>query len=834
MDSLSRMTIALPIDDHLSSITGALATASSLVLIAAPGAGKTTRVPPALARIDSIRGAIVMLQPRRVAARAAAARIAQEQRWILGREVGYHVRFDRKYTAQTRIRIVTEGILERQIASDPFLEGIGCVVLDEFHERSIHTDVCLALLREIQRDARPDLRIVVMSATLDPAPVARYLGDAPVISVPGRLFPVEIAYRHKRDEAPLHEQMASAVRESISTGSGHVLAFLPGWREIRRTGDLLSGIDADVHLLHSSVSAEDQDRALAPSTRRKVILATNIAETSITIDGVTTVIDSGLARVLVNDPRLGIDALETRRISVASADQRAGRAGRTAPGRCLRLWTRQEHAALEEETSPEIQRIDMMPTILSLHHFGIASVADFPWFDPPRREAIESAEHRLRLLGALDAAGRMTALGQRLAALPLHPRLGAIVLSGARHGLVREAASIGALLSERDILAGSYRRGAAWEGDSDLLDRIDLLDNPTAQVDPAARRNALRIRDELVRLMPEEKVSGRAISPLQLPLHGYPDRVATRREPKSPRAIMVGGRGVVLDDGSTVRAASHFLCLDMRDEAGSPEARVSVASSIDPAWLGEVFPHLLAEKMVHRYDSADGRIRTVRQRLFLDLVLREINASPADDPEGASAVLLEGLRTDRERLLADDEDAAGTIGRISFLRGAMPELELPAPDDAFLDEVLADLCAGATSRSEALKRGVSDVMLNRLSHQQRDALGRHAPVSIQVPSGSRIRLVYTPGEPPVLSVRIQELFGLAETPRVAAGRVPVVVHLLAPNYRPAQVTRDLASFWRNTYPEVRKELRARYPKHPWPEDPTSAPPVAVGARRRPS
>ena len=526
----------LPIDPLIPEIVASLERTPNAVVVAPPGAGKTTRIPPALAAAQFLLDvqdasdkprksrAIVLLQPRRVAARAAAARIAEEHGWRLGEEVGYHIRFDNRTGPRTRIRVLTEGILTRQIQSDPFLEGIGCVVLDEFHERSIHTDLALALLREIQATVREDLRIVVMSATMDPKPISEFLSPpgvslsgagAPVFESQGRLFPVAIDYLSRPDDTPIWEQSARSVREALTqknfTGDpGHILVFLPGIGEIRRTEALLRGLDADLHILHSSVSAEDQDRALRPSARRKLILATNIAETSLTIDGVRTVIDSGLARILVNDVRLGIDRLELRWISRASADQRAGRAGRTAPGRCLRLWTHAQDGALEDRETPEIHRIDLAATALSLRAFGVRDLARFGWFEPPRPDALARADSLLKMLGATDDRGMLTRVGHRLAALPLHPRLGRLLLAGADAGLLREAATLAALLSEKDILAAPHlnrRRQSAWEGSSDLLDRLDLFEHHrlSPEVDPQAAAAVERVRDALVQLIRKTK-----------------------------------------------------------------------------------------------------------------------------------------------------------------------------------------------------------------------------------------------------------------------------------------------------------------------------------------
>ncbi len=514
---------SLPIDVLVPAIMESLRERRNLVVVAPPGAGKTMRVPPALARAlraEKTGGgkSVILLQPRRVAARAAAARIAEEQGWRLGEEVGYQIRFDNRSGPKTIVRVVTEGILTRRLQNDPFIEDVGCVILDEFHERSIHTDLSLALLREVQQSVREDLRIVVMSATMQPGPVAEFLKDeagaAPVLVSEGKMHAVALDYLERSELTPMWEQCAAAVRrrlagwgERLEQGRaddpGHVLVFLPGIGEIRRTEALLREIDVDLHILHSSLSADAQDRAIRPGARRKLILATNIAETSITIDGVRTVIDSGWARVLLNDPRLGIDKLQLRRISRASANQRTGRAGRTAPGRCLRLWTRSEDGALEDHELPEIHRIDLAGTLLSLKSFGIKDARAFEWFDPPREEALARAEQLLRMLGALDDRG-LTKVGEKLAGFPLHPRIGRMLLAGAEQGLLREAATLAALLSEKDIVyeGGGRRRPAAWEGSSDLLDRLELVEHNRdgEGVDPLALRAVERTRDELMEI----------------------------------------------------------------------------------------------------------------------------------------------------------------------------------------------------------------------------------------------------------------------------------------------------------------------------------------------
>lgn len=516
----------LPIDALIPELLDALRGGNNAVVTAPPGAGKTTRIPPALLGEAWLRGIdnsshakIIILQPRRVAARAAAARIAQERGWRVGQEVGYHIRFENRTQPRTRIHVLTEGILTRRIQSDPFLDGVGCVILDEFHERGIHTDLALALLRELQ-SVRGDLRLIVMSATFDPAPVAQFLGapgaPVPVFQSQGRLFPVSIEYQERADTSPVWERAAAGVRRmvqsmpaeapttpAIAASPAHILVFLPGIGEIRRTHALVKEHDADVHILHGSVSAREQDLALHPSARRKIILATNIAETSLTIDGVRAVVDSGLARVPFRDTRLGIDRLELRRVSRASAEQRAGRAGRTAPGRCLRLWTRAEDSALEPREIPEIHRVDLAATLLALHACGVPDPMRFGWFEPPREEAVRQAERLLHMLGAIDERQRLTDLGGRLARLPLHPRLGCMLLAGAREGVLREAATFAALLSERDILAAPLsgkRREAAYDAPSDLLERLEWIERSASSpvLDPLAAQTVERLRDELI------------------------------------------------------------------------------------------------------------------------------------------------------------------------------------------------------------------------------------------------------------------------------------------------------------------------------------------------
>lgn len=862
----------LPIDAQIPRIVESLRGNRSLVLVAPPGAGKTTRVPPAVLAAGLLSPEhpnLLVLQPRRVAARAVAMRIADENGWELGRQVGYHVRFDRKISRDTRLRVLTEGILTRQLLEDPLLEDVGGVILDEFHERNLNTDIAVALLREVQ-EARPDLLLIVMSATLHAEPVARYLGGCPIIHSEGRTFPVEITY--SRPSADHLEQRIADAVQSIDDSDGDVLIFLPGAEEIRRSISALEPIaarrDADLLPLHGSLPVEQQVRAIRPGPRPKIICSTNIAETSLTIEGVTTVIDSGLARVAGYDADRGLDRLDLVRISKAAATQRAGRAGRVRPGRCIRLYTEKEYHALANFELPEIQRVDLAATVLSLHAWGRSDVRGFGWFDPPPEAMLVAAERLLAMLGALtsDTDGQITPLGRRILSLPVHPRLAAMLLAASDQGLAREGATLAALLSEKDILlpqrADRHAIGThLQQSRSDLLLRMEQLevaerDNfrihlRDAGIDPAAARQAARIRDELLRLLPDrssarqqparfasstgaEGVDDDAL--LRLPLLAYPDRVCRRRPAGAPTGVMVGGGGVRIADESSVKQGDFFLALDARRDARSirSEALVRIASQIEEPWLEELFPHVVRNEETAIYDESAGRVIGVRRIFYRDLLLRESRTGdPA--PDQAAGILRQALLPRAGELVAQDEALSALLQRIGFLRAAgIGGNDLPALD---AESFVADACTGARSLAD-VQRNLRHAIDAQLTYAQRQFIDTHAPEAIEVPTGNRIRLDWSAAQTapqlrgPVLAVRLQEMFGLPDTPRVAGGRVPVVLHLLGPNYRPVQVTTDLASFWKNTYPQVRKDLRARYPKHSWPDDPLTAPPQAKGGRRR--
>lgn len=818
----------LPVDEVLPQIIAALASHGAVVLKAPPGAGKTTRVPPAILDAPDLPGQggareIIVLQPRRVAARAAAARIADERGGRVGDEIGYQVRFERQASRDTRLLVCTEGVFLRRLQDDPFLERVACVVFDEFHERSLDADLALAMTRRVRNEVRADLKIVVMSATLDPAPIARYLGDCPTVESLGRTFPVAVEYAKFSSNEFVDRLAADGVRQMLSKTSGDLLVFLPGVGEIRRAEEQLSQ-DAANHdftllTLYGDMPLDEQQRVLEPLPRRKVVLATNVAETSLTIDGVTGVVDTGYARVNQLDARLGLNRLELQRISKASADQRAGRAGRTAPGVCLRLWTDREQASLREFESPEIRRVELSEAVLQLLAWGEHDVRAFPWYEPPPAAALDTALTLLLQLGAVDAGG-VTDLGRRMARLPLQPRLARLLVEGERLGHADRAALVAALLAERDPFPRrGPRQKAEHHTDSDVLDRVAMLER-----DPRASRQVLRIRDQLLRVMQTQSTEYPVLSTeladeamLRALAVAFPDRLCRRREPKGRRGVMVGGRGVKLADESAVADAELFVAVEL-NESGQAEALVRQASIVERAWLPQ---DQIVTTIETAFDAEREKVIAMRRTRFADLVLDEApTALPRDVDPGPMLAAAVADRFDPATLV--DDDVRRYLARVQCLREWLPSLELPDFGPQPWRDLLPEWCAGKSSVAELRASSPVAAIQARLTPQQLHAVEREAPERIEVPSGSRITLEYEVGKPPVLAVRVQEMFGLAQTPRVAGGRIGVLLHLLAPNYRVQQITPDLASFWKNTYPEVKKELKRRYPKHAWPDDPLAA------------
>jgi ATP-dependent helicase HrpB len=833
----------LPIDAALPELLAALLSAGAVVLRAPTGAGKTTRVPPAIIE----NGLVLVLEPRRVAARAAARRMAAEHGTPLGDVFGYQVRFDRKAGPRTRVLVVTPGVLLRMLHDNPFLDGVAAVVFDEFHERGLEADLALGMVRLVRENVRPDLKAVVMSATIDPGPVSTYLGNCPVVASEGRTFPVDVGYRGRRADDPLPEAVAAAVRDVLDETDGDVLVFLPGLREIRQTADELASLAADgieVIPLHGDLPPEQQDRALQKLDRRKVVLATNVAETSVTVEGVTAVVDSGLARQMEFEPSVGMDRLRLVPISRASADQRAGRAGRTQPGVCVRLWDEPGHRSRPEQTEPEIRRVDLCGAVLQLLALGEADMSRFPWLDPPRPETVEQSLRLLEQLQLLDN-GTLTEVGQTAARLPVHPRLGRLLIEGHRLGHPERAALAAALLSERDPFVREFDSGpptrTAPPTTSDVLDRVEVmeaferhkrLDTPLGRLHRGAAFGVLEVRDHLLRLLRGERPglsrpsadSDEAV--LCAVFAAYPDRLARRRETGSSRAVTVGGRGVKLAPTSGVTEPELFVCVDV--DAGGADSFVRLASGVARDWLP---PEQITSRIEVTFDEQTERLAARKRTRFDDLVLDESHAHIADEGEAAQVLATAAAERLEKVLPPADSEAGRYRTRVRCLRAWLPELNLPAFEATDLRELLEHLARGRRSLGDLRHGPWLDLLRGQLTYEQSRAVEREAPDRLEVPSGSHIRVEYEEGRPPVLAARIQELFGLTETPRLAGGRVKVLLHLLAPNYRPQQVTDDLGSFWQNTYPQVRKELRARYPKHSWPDDPLTAEAVR-GVKRR--
>jgi len=831
----------LPIDDVLPAVSAALANANTLVLQAPPGAGKTTRVPPVIADADWTAGKLViMLEPRRMAARAAARRIAQERGGQVGGEVGYAIRFDEKRSRDTRILIVTEGVFLRRIQQDPFLEGVAAVLFDEFHERNLLSDVALGMVRRVQQTVRADLRTVLMSATLDPEPISRALGDCPIVRSEGRAFPVDVRYLGRAARDPLPQATAAILEKAVTTAEGDVLVFLPGVGEIHRTASEIEPLARQLNLavmpLYGDMPPEEQDAVLAPGRRRKIVLATNVAETSLTIEGVRIVVDSGLARIMRYDPQSGLDKLELSAISKASADQRAGRAGRTQPGLCWRMGDEAAQRARPDRELPEVARVDLASAVLLLKAWGESDILAFPWLDPPFTDSVNLAERLLVRLEALDETGSVTPLGETLARLPTHPRLARLVVEGHRLGDVRRVALLAAYLSERDPFSNPRHGGGrtslatarSTRSHSDVVDRLSAIERflttgqdqtPWGELHRGGTRLIQQAADQLRRTAEAElgrnqESAASDETVMRCLLAAYPDRLAKRRDRGSDRAIMVGGRGVKLAPGSCVTDAELFLCIDIMD--AQPDAVVRLASAVERDWLP---PELITTRDEIFFHPTQKQVVARRRVLWDDLVLSE---TPIATPEGEATArtLFEAAKSSWSTVFPEDADIAGYLTRVQSLAAWMPDLDLPGFDESQKLEILRGLCAGRRSFAELRSAPWLNAIKNSMTWEQMQTVDREAPERIGLPSGKTFRVTYEPGRPPVLAARIQDFFGLRETPRIAGGRVKVLLHLLAPNQRPQQVTDDLPSFWANTYSEVRKELRRRYPKHKWPEDPT--------------
>ncbi len=835
-----RFSTPLPIDAVLPDVRATLDNYTRLVLEAPPGAGKTTRVPLALLDALWLGGQkIVMLEPRRLAARAAAHRMAQTLGERIGETVGYRVRMEAKVGRNTRIEVVTEGILTRLLQDDPELRTIGALLFDEYHERSLTADLGLALALDVQHALRPDLRVVLMSATLDARRVAAWL-DAPLVRSEGRLFPVETHFLDARasageDRHPaqrLERLVPPAVREALEKHAGDVLVFLPGVGEIKRVEEKLKSgaLPAAVHPLYGDLPLDAQDAAIAPARpgTRKVVLATSIAETSLTIEGVRVVIDGGFSRVPRFSPRTGLTTLATVAVSQAAADQRRGRAGRLAPGVCYRLWTRADDARHPSADTPEILDADLSALALELALWGVRDADALRWLDAPPGAAMAQARDLLHNLGALDAAGGVTPHGRAMAGLGVAPRLAHVLARGKSLGLGPTACALVALLAERDVLRGPDRFAPP-----DLRLRLEKLAGGrpltgAARFDGQALKRVEHVARHLARRL------GVASSPTEpgatgrLTALAYPERIAQRET--DTRFRMATGQRVALDEHSPLAAAPFLAVAHLAGPGHAP--RIALAAPLDADDLMLDHSDRLAEAESVEWDATAGRVVARRQKTLDALVLADAPLAEPD-PEKVLDAFLVGLMADGLDALPWSKDARRVQARMGFLHHLDPQTHPDVSDDVLAADLawLRPYLYGMKKRADLARLSLLDVLFGLPGAPSRADLDTLAPSHVDVPSGSRIPLDYADPEAPVLAVRLQEVFGLLDTPRVGGGRVPVVMHLLSPAGRPAQVTRDLASFWRDGYFDVRKDLRGRYPKHPWPENPLDATPTNRAKRR---
>jgi ATP-dependent helicase HrpB len=873
----------LPIDAVVPSLLEALRAGPSAVLQAPPGAGKSTVIPLVLRDAEWARDKrIMMLEPRRLAARAVAQRMAQTLGQSVGRTVGYRMRMDTRVSRETRIEVVTEGVLTRMLQRDPALEGFAAVIFDEFHERSLQADLGLALTLDARESLSSDLRILVMSATLDGEGVSRMLGGAPIITAAGRLFPVETRYVGKGmpvlpGTAARGPMGASEMPEKIVTQlvyralreeRGDILVFLPGAREIRRVQSLLhsgGSLEPTVRVLplFGELSSDEQEAALqpAPAGARKVVLATNIAETSLTIEGVRVVVDSGLVRRSVFDPSTGMSRLETQRISRASADQRQGRAGRLGPGVAYRAWSEGSHRTLAPFSPAEIVDADLVPLALELSRWGARDASTLRWLDMPPVATLASARDLLTRLGALDAQGRITPHGREMGELGIHPRLSHMLLRGRALGCLALAADLAALLSDRDVL-----RGSSGARDADVTSRIDALrgSSDAGQVDRYGLQRARSTARELMRLVgggEDTQRGSRAVAQdvtragPQVAARGilsagrsrrdtdhvgvllafaFPDRIGRRRSGSQSAYTLTNGRGAHFAEAQPLAKQDFIVAVDLDDT--DRDARILLAAAIDRADLEEHLPERLQRLDAVEWSSREQAV-VARRIVKLDEIVLEEKPLPSVPADAARRAMLEGVRELGIAVLPWTRDARDLQARIEFARRTGGESSWPEVSDAgltqSLDRWLAPWLDGITRRDHLARLSMVDILRGLLSWEQQRQLERVAPSHLQVPSGSNIRIDYLDESAPVVSVRLQEVFGLQATPRIGNDQVPVTFKLLSPAQRPVQVTRDLAGFWRGSYADVRKDMRGRYPKHYWPENPLEAQ-ATRGVRRRPS
>ena len=830
-----------PIDTLLPKLKETLLTNSSLVLHAPPGAGKTTRVPIALLDVlPKETGRIIMLEPRRIAAVSAARWMAQTLHEQVGETVGYAIRFDSKSSAKTRIKVVTEGILTRRIQSDPGLEGVAMVIFDEFHERSIHADLALALCLDVRAQVREDLKLLVMSATLDCGPIAALLGGAPVITSEGRAFPVEDRWLGE-GTGPLPGRIVSAVRTALRETIGDILVFLPGGGEIRSCDRALrEALDSkeeriSIHPLYGDLPFEEQERAIVPSKEfRKIVLATNIAETSLTIEGVHVVIDSGLTRKLQYDPTTGMNRLVTIGVSRASATQRKGRAGRLGPGVCYRLYDQHANKGMPAFTQPEILESDLSPLVLELAAWGVKDPHALSWLDPPPLAAWNPARQLLTDLGALDRTGAVTPLGRTMARLPLHPRLSRLMVRAQELGCVSLGADLAAMLSERDVFRKNA--GAGMVRDPDVSGRIEMLrawkkgKEAETGVDPSALKSVERVSAQLLRMMQGASRSSvydpgdhEMIS--RLLACAYPDRICKRREEGNRVYVLARGRGVRMSMDSHLISSEFIIAVNV-DAGTKAEGIIHLAAPVSEEMVRSECADRIETARRVEWDNRSGRIAAALEERLETLLLSRRTFTPSD--EEAAPILCNVIRTSPD-ILGFTKEARQFQARVGLLRKTFPEETWPDLSDEQLlsrpEEWLVPWLMNIRSAQGLKALNILPALKAKLSREQGRLLDERAPFSISVPSGSSVTLDYVSGDQPVLAVKLQEMFGLADTPLIAGGRVKLLLHLLSPARRPVQITQDLKAFWNTGYPLVKKDLKGRYPRHPWPDDPWNAAPT---------
>ena len=839
------MNAHLPIYDLDEEIVAAQQ-AGRLVLQAPTGSGKSTQVPQILLDGGALgEGRCVILQPRRLAARMLAKRVAEERGVPLGTEVGYRIRLDNVSSAQTRILFVTEGILLRQMIADPRLRDISTIIFDEFHERHLYGDISLARALDLQESARPDLKIIVMSATLDGGQIEKYLAPCQTLVSEGRVFPVGLEYlRHEPRDEPPWELAAEAVRENFAQTDGDVLIFMPGAYEIQRTIRELSHrvLRAGVTILplHGELPAAEQDKAVARTAQRKIIVSTNVAETSLTIDGVTMVVDAGLARVARYDPNRGINTLMIEKISRASADQRAGRAGRTAPGICLRLWTERDHVQRPPVELPEIQRLDLAETVLSLKAAGVRDPAGFRWIDRPEEKSLARAEQLLRDLGALDdASGEITPTGRRMLSFPVHPRYARMFLAAEESGCVRAAALIAALTQSRSLLLKTEKRieeeraEIFGEGSSDFLIlmrafqfaerhdfRLEAL-RPLA-IHGEAARQVKKLFEQFLEIARDEDLDTEAGSVrdeaiARCVLAGFADQVARRRSGGTLACDIVHERRGQLARASIAQNSQLIVAAEINEiegRGGEVQVILSLATEIEEAWLREMFPGHFEERSAHIYDSSQNRVVVRREKIFRDLVIESQDRDAEPSPRATSCLAARVVEGDL-KLTRWDDAVEQWIERVNFLARVLPEQNLPPIGPTEREYIVHLACDGATNYREIKDRPVLGLARSILTPAQQHLVDKQAPERLELPGGRRAKITYAADADPVLGARIQDLYGVTEDIKIAAGRVPVTIQVLAPNHRPVQVTKSLKTFWAESYPKLKQQLSRQYPKHEW-------------------